>query len=205
MCREAHLGFLFGESCDQVGVLRVLSTQYIAVAELEISVIKTWRDGAAHERPTTAGDEAATLPDAGGHNVLRFVPGREVVVNRDDTCFPAWPELQHFHGVAGVEVEDFIALDDVNGGEGFGREQVVDAGRGGAVAGIRRRRNHQRCAVRFAKVTAFDGKRLQAETLDDYCCAVHLFIHFKTHIWQGEFEFVEVINVVVLNGFQIRN
>ncbi len=94
----------------------------VAVAEFEIGVIKTWRDGAAHERPTAAGDEAASLPNAGGDDVLRFVPGRKVVVNRDDSRFAVWPELQHFNGIAGVEVEDFVALHDVDGGEGFGRE-----------------------------------------------------------------------------------
>ena len=128
MCCEAHLGFLFSERRDQFGVLRKLGTQYFAVAEFEIGVIKTRRDGTAHECRIAAGDEAASLPNAGGDDVLRFVPGRKVVVNRDDSAFAIRPKLQHFDRVASVEVEDFVALHYVDRGIGLGREQVIDAG-----------------------------------------------------------------------------
>lgn len=45
---------------------------------------------------------------------------------------PVGPELEHFYGVAVVEVEEFVAGEGVHFGEGAGFEEVVDGGAHGS-------------------------------------------------------------------------
>jgi len=43
-------------------------------------------------------------------------------------------KLEHFYGVAEVEVEGFVGVEDVHLGEGVGLEEVVNGGGGGTGA-----------------------------------------------------------------------
>ncbi len=86
-------------------------------------------------------------------------------------ALPSGAKLQHFDGVAGVEMEDLVAADAVDGGVGIRREQVVDGGRGVAVAGVfvgqSTGGDGGRGAVRFAEITAFDRERHELQVFND--------------------------------------
>jgi hypothetical protein len=89
--------------------------------------------------------------------------GGKVVADNYDARRAVGPKLDHLNGVAGIKVKDLIASDDVNRGECFWRQQIIDRRRRISLAAVRARQptrwNTERCAIGFAVTAAFDGKR----------------------------------------------
>lgn len=77
-------------------------------------------------------------------------------------------KLQHFYGVAKVEMERLIGREDVHLGEGAWLEEIVNGGRGRADA-AGKFEGHGR-GVSAAKGATFDGVGLEVEEGFDFLC-----------------------------------
>ena len=78
-------------------------------------------------------------------------------------------ELEHFHGVAEIEVEGLIGVKDVHFREGAGLEEIVDGGGGGTdAAGKVEGRGR---GISAAKGAAFNGVGLKVEEGFDLLCS----------------------------------
>src|SRR4051812_9808378 len=100
-----------------------------SIGKREIGVVEAGGGGGTHERPRAAADESATLPNAGRNDELRLMTGGQVVADDHNSRAPVGPELQHLYGVAGVEVERLVAIDDVYRRERIRSEQIIDGRR----------------------------------------------------------------------------
>src|ERR1700704_3079341 len=115
-------------------MLRMQRDELRSIAEFKVGIIEAGCNGATHERPLTAADESATLPDAGRNDELRLVTGGQVVADDYNPRAAVGPKLEHLDGVAGIEVEHLVALDDMYRREGIRCEQIIDGGRDVAIA-----------------------------------------------------------------------
>lgn len=66
------------------------------------------------------------MPDAGRDDELHVLACLQIRSKSEKRGAPVGIELQHFHRVAEVEVEDLVGWENVHLGEGSGFEQVVD-------------------------------------------------------------------------------
>ena len=103
-----------------------------------------------------------------------MVAGGEVGAEGKDRGAAVGAELEHFHGVAQVEVEGLVGGEDVHFGEGAGFEEVVDGGGGGA--GSAGKLEGRGGCVGAAEGAAFNGVRLEVEEGFDFLCG---------HSWDG--------------------
>ena len=91
------------------------------VAEFEVLVVESRRDGAAHQCERSAVDQAATLHRAVWHDHLRRLAVRNIAANAHNAAEPVRKQLQHLHCVAEIEMKDLVACHPMQCGERVGR------------------------------------------------------------------------------------
>jgi len=101
------------------------------------------------------------LPDAGRGYELDVVICHQILAKSEDGGAAVFVELEHLDGVAEIEVEDLVGLEDVHLGEGSGFQEIVDGGAGGALAA--REIDGAGGGIGAAEVATFDGMGLEIE------------------------------------------
>ena len=104
--------------------------------------------------------------------MLQAHPRANVRAEGDELALTIRVKLEHLDGISKIEVENLLAGEAMNDGEGVRREQVIDARREGARAGVcgweRGVRDLSGGSVRLAEIAAFDGERLEMEELAEF-------------------------------------
>lgn len=132
---------------------------------LVVGEIEAGGDGAAEEGDLAVAEEASALPDAGGNGELDVVACLQIWSKSKERRAPVGEELEHFDGVAEVEVEELVGGEAVHLRECAGLKQVVDGCGGGA--GALGRVEGERGGVGAAKEASLNGVGLELEELLD--------------------------------------
>ena len=114
------------------------------------------------------------MPDSGGDYQLDVLAGGEVGAEGEERGATILVKLQHFYGVAKVEVKGLVRIQNMHFREGAGLEEVVDGGGSGADAAGK----VEGCGrgVGAAEGAAFDGVWLEIEKGFNFLCG---------HKWNG--------------------
>lgn len=114
--------------------MRPFCDEFVGVGVAVVGEVKAGRHRAAEEGDLALAEEARALPDSGGDDELDVLSRLQIGSKSEKRGALSGIELEHFDGVAGIEVEDFVRGEDVHLRECARFEQVVDGGSGGANA-----------------------------------------------------------------------
>jgi hypothetical protein len=126
-----------------------------------VGVIEAGDDGAPEESELALADEPRALPYSGGNEDLDLVTGEQIGPENYDGGTAVGMELEHLDGIAEIEVEDLIGVEQVHLRELALFEEVVD---GCALcAGAARELECGGGRPGLAKTAALDGVRIELE------------------------------------------
>lgn len=124
--------------------------------------------GASEKGEFSVSDKTRALPYASRNEDLDLLTCSQILSEDYDGGGAVGKELQHLDGVAEVEVEDFVGIEEVHLGECSCFEQVVDCGALGTGAAGCFKISSRR--VGSPVVSALDGVRIEVEQPLDFVC-----------------------------------